>query len=224
MLDNINKMKNMVLDFDNSNFVYKGVKETITNINNINSTASGAETNLSCSMSSNEEAKENFYNTDVKDKININKNKNLNNKNVQKEKSFEKTNTFENKNSSNKEQINLNEFLDYSINRFLLNQDNQMDIKLPIYPDINIQDESNLDINLKDGNNNLFCDDISIESKVFSFQNLSRRSEKEIGVRCYLTDFSCEEKTDKEIENHDCYSIITNLYFQPYQNMMENNK
>ena len=224
MLDNINKMKNMVLDFHNSNFVHKGAKETITNVvNNINSTTSGAETNLSCSISSNEEPKESFYNNDSKEKISINKNKKLNDKNEskQKGKNCEKVNIIENK---NKEHINLNEFLDHDINPLLLNLDDKMEIKLPIYPDINFQDESNLDINIKDGNNNFFCDDISIESKDFSFQNLSHKSEKEIGVRCYLNEFNCEEKTDKEIENYDCYSKITNLYFQPYQSMMENNK
>ena len=226
MLDNINKIKNMVLDFDNSNFIYKDSKEIIANVNNINSTTSGAVTNLSCSMSSNEEPKECFYNIDKQDKISINKNKKLNIKveGNEKEKSLENANTNEKKNISNKEEINLNEFLDQNINQILSDPDSQTDIKLQIYPDINIQHESNLDINIKDSNNNFFCDDISIESKDFSFQNLSHRSEKENSVRFYLTNFNCEEKTDKEIENYDCYSKITNLYFQPYQNMMKYNK
>ena len=115
MLDNINKMKNMVLDFDNSKFVYKGIKETITNVvNNINSTASGAETNLSCSMSSNEEPKESFYNNsnDSQEKIKNNKNKILNEKNEKKEKDkdYDGTNIIKNDINSNKGQININEF------------------------------------------------------------------------------------------------------------------
>ena len=49
-------MKNMILDFDNSNFVYKRLKDKVNiNIHNvINSTGTGSETNLSCSISSNE--------------------------------------------------------------------------------------------------------------------------------------------------------------------------
>ena len=222
MLDNINKMKNMVLDFDNSNFVYKAAKEAITNVvNNINSTASGSETNLSCSMSSNEEPKESFYNNhDNQEKIKNNKNKILNIKKEKKDmdKNFDEINIIKNVNNSNKGEINIFEFENNNIlNPLLLGLDNQFDMKLPINPDNDIHDESNPDINLKDCNNKFFSDDKSIEIKDFSFQNLSQRSEKEKGI------INCEEITDNEFENYDCYSKITNLYFQPYQNMMNIN-
>ena len=230
MLDNINKMKNMVLDFDSSKFVYKGIKETITNVvNNINSTASRAETNLSCSMSSNEEPKESFYNNsnDSQEKIKNNKNKILNEKNEKKEKDkdYDGTNTIKNDINSNKGQININEFdnNNNNLNPLLFGLDSHFDIKIPIYPDNDLDDESNHDINIKVGNNNFLYDDISIEGKDFPVQNLSKMSEKEKCVRCYLNNISYEEKAENEFENYDCYSKITNLYFQPYKHMMDIN-
>ena len=230
MLDNINKMKNMVLDFDNSKFVYKGIKETITNVvNNINSTASRAETNLSCSMSSNEEPKESFYNNsnDSQEKIKNNKNKILNEKNEKKEKDkdYDGTNIIKNDINSNKGQININEFdnNNNNLNPLLFGLDSHFDIKIPIYPDNDLDDESNHDINAKVGNNNFLYDDISIEGKDFPFQNLSQMSEKEKCVRCYLNNISYEEKAENEFENYDCYSKITNLNFQPYKHMMDIN-
>ena len=64
MVKNINKMKNMKLGFDNSNFVYKRVKDKVNiNLNNIiNITGAGNETNLSSSVSSNDDSKQNFDN------------------------------------------------------------------------------------------------------------------------------------------------------------------
>ena len=225
ILENIKKMKNMVLDLDNSNIVYKDVKESITNVvNNITGNGSGAETNLSSSMSSNEEPKESFYNNPVQEKNKRNKNKILYDEKEQKEKgkNYENNNIFEN-NNFNKAEINFNDFHENNLNPFLLTQNNNFDIMRPIFPEIYVQDESNLDIKEKNNNNNFFCDDISVESKDFTFQNLPHISEKEISVSYSINNLNSIEKIDKELENYDCYSKITDLYFQSYQNKMNFN-
>ena len=161
MVDKINKMKNMVLDYDNNNFVSKRVKEKINSGVNmiINSTVSGNETNLSCSVSSNDDSKHNFCNDTIK-----------------------------NKNSD-------------SIHAKALNEEKNK-----------IEEEEN---------NNLFCEDcISIENKDFPFQKMQELTEKEIKVCNNLNKdntnnlYYSEEKTEKDFENYDCYSKITNLYFQ----------
>jgi len=220
ILDKIKKMKNMVLALENSNIVYKDVKESITNVvNNITGNGSGAETNLSSSMSSNEEPKESSYNNSIQEKNKKNKNKISYDGKEQKEKgeNYENNNIFEN-NNLNKEESNFNSFLDNNLNPFLLTQNYNFDIKRPILPEIYIQDESNLDIKEKDNNNDFFCDDISVESKDFAFQNLPHISEKEISVSYSINNFNIKENIDKELENYDCYSKITDLYFQSYQN------
>ena len=225
MLDNINKMKNMVLDFDNSNFVYKHVKEKVVNVvNNINSTSSGSETNLSCSLSSNEECKQNLDNNGNQEKIKNVKNKSLNCKKKQNnmDKNHEKNQLFENINLIKKE-INFNDFLlKNTLDPFFLLQKNNVDKKLPIYPDIDIKNDLNLDVNIGKNNEFIFNDDISVESKDFSFQKIPQVSEKEKDVSSYLNNFN-EEKTDKEFDNYDCCSKITNFYFHSYPNMMDIN-
>ena len=225
MMDNINKMKNMVLDFDNTNFVYKDVKEKVSNVvNNINSTGSGSETNLSCSMSSNEECKQSFDNNESHEKIKSVKNNSLNRKKEQNEKdeNREKGLLIDNTNFIN-EECNFNDFLFKNIlDPFQLFQKNNVNKKLPIYPDIGIKNELNLEVN-KEKNDVFLCDDdISVESKDFSFQKIPHISERELGVSSYLNNFN-EEKTDKEFDNYDCCSKITNLYFQSYPNMMDIN-
>ena len=225
MMDNINKMKNMVLDFDNTDFVYKDVKEKVSNVvNNINSTGSGSETNLSCSMSSNEECKQSFDNNESHEKIKSVKNNSLNRKKEQNEKdeNREKGLLIDNTNFI-KEECNFNDFLfKNTLDPFQLFQKNNVNKKLPIYPDIGIKNELNLEVNNEKNDVFLCDDDISVESKDFSFQKIPHISEKELGVSSYLNNFN-EEKTDKEFDNYDCCSKITNLYFQSYPNMMDIN-
>ena len=77
-------------------------------------------------------------------------------------------------------------------------------------------------------NNNEFIEeDENIESNGFSFQKMRCIPEKEIGISNEYKNenniFSMEEKTEKDFENCDCYTKITNLYFQTYQHKININ-
>lgn len=225
MVDKINKMKNMVLDYDNNNFVSKRVKEKINSGVNmiINSTVSGNETNLSCSVSSNDDSKHNFCNDAIKNKnidsIHV---KALNEeKNKIEESKIEEIN-FTDKKNELKDQINFNFSSNNNFIMDLIFSKNNLDLKYYDYPDL---------INVKEENNNLFCEDcISIENKDFPFQKMQELTEKEIKVCNNLNKdntnnlYYSEEKTEKDFENYDCYSKITNLYFQQYQHKVTFNK
>ena len=72
-------------------------------------------------------------------------------------------------------------------------------------------------------------EDKIIESNDFSFQKQSDNAEKEISVSINLNNidnnnlYYSEDKKEKDFENYDCYSKITNLYFQTYQHKMDIN-
>ncbi len=234
MAENINKMKNMILDFDNSNFVYKRLKDKVNiNVHNvINSTGSGSETNLSCSVSSNDDSKQNFSNeTDTNreagknEKIRtLKKEKENKEDNESEEKNcFEKNNKLKQENNFNKNSSNEN------INQGFTLPNNIIDLKFPSFPDIIFPYPFNLSLK-EEQNNDLFNEeDKIIESNDFSFQKQSDNAEKEISVSINLNNidnnnlYYSEDKKEKDFENYDCYSKITNLYFQTYQHKMDIN-
>ena len=227
MLKNINKMKNMVLDLDDSNFVYKSVKERI-NVNNIiNSTGSGNETNLSCSVSSNDDSKQSFCN---KGKIKSDDNNIKSIKNINKGKEDKENNKIEGKKflGINKDIKQINIPSNKNISKGFILPNNIIDLKLPNFPEIIVPNSFNNNIKHEKYNTLFYEEDNSIESNDFSFQELPDITEKEISVSNNLNNYNnnpyhSEEKTEKNFESNDCYSKITNLYFQTYQHKMDIN-
>lgn len=218
MAENINKMKNMVLNYDNDNFIFKKEKNNNIKIINLNSTNSGNDTNISMPINFDDEQKNNSNNKD-----------NLN-KNVNKDKKEYKNNIKGNDNGI----INFDDSDDYLYfikknqqkeknNNNTKNEkvisDTYLDIKFPIY---SFDTANNLYI--KEECNNLYYEELNIENKNFSFQILPEIAEKEISVWSSNKDndinlYFSKEKCDIDNENIDCYSKITNQLFQlyPYQ-------
>ena len=232
MMNNINMMKNKVLCFDDSNFVFKKDKKTVTNnVNIINSTKEGNDTNLSSSLSSNDDSKQSFNDNIINDKKENNSKTMLNGVKKEKKDMNEKENNILKEDNSIKGQINLNLTLFNDLNKesnfsndiFGLMQSNNTDIIL--------SNTFNLDSKNEEINDIFFNEEINIESKDFPFQKLSKINEKEINISSNLKNsnnysfnlYYSEEKSDKDNENYDCYSKITNLYFQQYQHKIQIN-
>ena len=231
MLNNINMMKNMVLCFDDCNFVCKNDKKIITsNVNIIHSTGTGNETNLS-SFSSNDDSKQSFNNNIIQDKKEKD-NKMILNEVKQKSKEMDENESkILKERKDKKEQISfnfspfneLNQESNFSNDTFDLNQPNNTDIILTNTFNLNGKNEEINDI--------YFNEEINIESKDFPFQKLPDINEKEMFISSNLNNsknynnnlYFSEEKSDKDNENYDCYSKITNLYFQQYQHKINFN-
>ena len=228
MLKNINLMKNMSLDLDDRNFVCKNFKKRVNNnnVNNfINSTGSGNETNLSYSISSNDDSKQSFCNYNKKEKTNNNDKKINNEKEVQENIEIDKKKFLVEKNEI-KQKNNLNKSSNNNINKGLILPNNIMDFKLQNFIVISNALNSSL---MEEKYKYLFYEeDKSIESNDFSFQKLPNITEKEISVSNNLNNYNTnqyysEEKTEKNFESYDCYSKITNLYFYTHQLKMDIN-
>ena len=186
IMDHINRMKNKVLSFNDNNIVNKKIKENLNsnNVNNINSTSSGSETNLSCSVSSNDDSKQSISNNSDKDK----------NNNI----------------------INFIFSFNNKLNSDIFCSNDNIDLDKSKYPEFIINNP--LNANLKEENNNILFFNDRIESKEFSFHELLDIDEKEIKVSSNIEENNdinlSEEKIEKDFENYDCCSKITNLYFQ----------
>ena len=223
MKENINKMKNMILDFEDRNFVYKNVKEKGSNNTNniINSTGSGTETNLSCSVISNDDSKQSVFNDK---KIDIKKFKTLKEENKKNEEEIKDENIILEKDKELKEHVNLNLFSNTNLIKDIILFNDSIDFKNHNFSDI--LTPNNFDNIKEENDSNLFYEENSIESKDFSLQKIPDITEKEINITNNLNIdninnmYCSEENTEKEIENYDCYSKITNLYFQTYQHKM----
>ncbi len=228
MIQTINKMKNIVLYYNDNKIESK--KDKVKNNNkiiNLNSTNSGNDTNLSLGSNSLEEKNQEFPETNNEKNnlnTNIDKNDNIKDNKI----SFDDSDFYVDfvENNMEKEIINFNYIKkEQTENINLMNSEsNNNDSKFPLYPIDNI---SNL--NSKEENNNLQCNNnINIENKDFSFQIFPEITEKEISVSSIIKyyDFNLynkNEKADNDIENNDCYSKITNLYFQTYQHKIKIN-
>ena len=227
MVKNINEMKNMVLDFDNSNFVYKRVKDKLNiNVNNIiNSTGFGNETNLSSSISSNDNSKQNFNNDNNKNKNDDNKISIIMNEGQENNENIKmKEKICLEKDGDLKEQNILKISNNNTDNGFIIPKD-ILDFEYPHFSNIIFKNELNFD-SKEEKNKILFYEDNkSIESNDFSFQKQDL-TEKEICVSNNLNKdntnmYYSEKDEEKDFENYDCYSKITNLYFQTYQHKMD---
>ena len=228
-LESINKMKNMNPNFDsiNSKNVNKSVKEKKNNNvnNNINNTGTGNETNLSnlsSSVSFNDDNKQSFCNNKNVKNINIsNDNNEITKKNIDfnisvfNEEVKEKNNVKENNEIKYFEKINNDKNI----------YNNFFDNKIMNFPEISFLPNEFI-FNSNEEDNNIYLEENeSIESNGISFQKVKDIAEKEIGISNNLKDnnFFSLEKTEKDFENCDCYSKITNLYFQTYQHKLNIN-
>ena len=232
MIKNINKMKNMTLDLDNSNFIYKSVKDKVNiNVNNIiNNTGFGNETNISSSVSSSDENKQNFDNDNCKNKSNDN-NQMIKTLNKDKE-SIANIKTEEKicleKNDDIKEKNNFNITSNNNTNYGFIIPRDIIDYKNPNCPNIIFQNEFICDLKEEKNNILFYEDNKNIESNDFSFQKLKDITEREISVSNNLNidntnRYYSEDNNEKDFENYDCYSKITNLYFQTYHHKINNN-
>ena len=214
MVQNINNMKNMVLNYDSdNNFIFKKDKTNNNKIINLNSTNSCTDINLSLPISSIEEQKQESCN-------------NINDKNFKKDKKNNYISKDDNnilnfddsddslyfiKNNKEKEKNISNE-----IEKEIVDSEDNLDIKFPIYP---LDNKFNLV--KKEDNNNFNSNDMNIEDKYFSFQIFREIPEKEsISSNLKNNDinlFYLKEKENIDDENIDCYSKITNQFFQSYQ-------
>lgn len=229
LLENINKMKNMNLNINNrSKSKNKSFKEKKKiSINNIlNVTAVGNETNLSnlsSSVSFNEENKQSF----CTNKNIINNNSATTNINVFNE-AKENKNLNENKeNKCVEKNNNMNLFRSNKINKDTFIYNTIFDNKLVNYPEISLPNAFIFNSKEENDGNEFIEEDENIESNGFSFQKMRCIPEKEIGISNEYKNenniFSMEEKTEKDFENCDCYTKITNLYFQTYQHKININ-
>ena len=209
-LESINKMKNMNPNFDSSNSknVNKSVKEKKNNNNvnnNFNNTGTGNETNLSnlsSSVSFNDDNRQSFCNNK---NININNDNNEITSNIKvfNEEVKEKNNVKENN------EIKLFEKINNDKNIY----NNIFDNKIMNFPEISFLPNEFI-FNSNEEDNNIYLEENeSIESNGISFQKVKDIAEKEIGISNNLKDnnFFSLEKTEKDFENCDCYSKITNL-------------
>ena len=219
IMDHINRMKNKVLSFNDNNIVNKKIKENLNsnNVNNINSTSSGSETNLSCSVSSNDDSKQSISNNSDKDKNN-------NIKALKEEKDKSQEYAYLDKNNDLKDQINFIFSFNNKLNSDIFCSNNNIDFDKSKYPELIIN--NTLNANLNEENNNILFFNDRIESKEFSFHELFDIDEKEIKVSSKIEENNdinlSEEKIEKDFENYDCCSKITNLYFQVYQPQIDN--
>ena len=229
LLENINKMKNMNLNINNrSKSVNKSFKEKKKiSLNNIlNVSAVGNETNLSnlsSSVSFNEENKQSF----CTNKNIINNNSATTNINVFNE-AKENKNLNENKeNKCVEKNNNMNLFHNNKINKDTFIYNTIFDNKLVNYPEISLPNAFIFNSKEENDANEFIEEDENIESNGFSFQKMRCIPEKEIGISNEYKNenniFSMEEKTEKDFENCDCYTKITNLYFQTYQHKININ-
>lgn len=229
LLENINKMKNMNLNINNrSKSVNKSFKEKKKiSLNNIlNVSAVGNETNLSnlsSSVSFNEENKQSF----CTNKNIINNNSATTNINVFNE-AKENKNLNENKeNKCVEKNNNMNLFRSNKINKDTFIYNTIFDNKLVNYPEISLPNAFIFNSKEENDGNEFIEEDENIESNGFSFQKMRCIPEKEIGISNEYKNenniFSMEEKTEKDFENCDCYTKITNLYFQTYQHKININ-
>ena len=229
LLENINKMKNMNLNINNySKSVNKSFKEKKKiSLNNIlNVSAVGNETNLSnlsSSVSFNEENKQSF----CTNKNIINNNSATTNINVFNE-AKENKNLNENKeNKCVEKNNNMNLFRSNKINKDTFIYNTIFDNKLVNYPEISLPNAFIFNSKEENDANEFIEEDENIESNGFSFQKMRCIPEKEIGISNEYKNenniFSMEEKTEKDFENCDCYTKITNLYFQTYQHKININ-
>ena len=229
LLENINKMKNMNLNINNcSKSINKRFKEKKKiSVNNIlNVTAVGNETNLSnlsSSVSFNDDNKQSFCTN--KNIINNNSaTTNINDFNEAKE------NKNLNENKENKcveKNNNINLFRNNKINKDTFIYNTIFDNKLVNYPEISLPNAFIFNSKEENDANEFIEEDENIESNGFSFQKMRCIPEKEIGISNEYKNenniFSMEEKTEKDFENCDCYTKITNLYFQTYQHKININ-
>ena len=229
LLENINKMKNMNLNINNrSKSVNKSFKEKKKiSLNNIlNVSVVGNETNLSnlsSSVSFNEENKQSF----CTNKNIINNNSATTNINVFNE-AKENKNLNENKeNKCVEKNNNMNLFRSNKINKDTFIYNTIFDNKLVNYPEISLPNAFIFNSKEENDANEFIEEDENIESNGFSFQKMRCIPEKEIGISNEYKNenniFSMEEKTEKDFENCDCYTKITNLYFQTYQHKININ-
>ena len=95
------------------------------------------------------------------------------------------------------------------------------------YPEISLPNAFIFNSKEENDANEFIEEDENIESNGFSFQKMRCIPEKEIGISNEYKNenniFSMEEKTEKDFENCDCYTKITNLYFQTYQHKININ-
>lgn len=229
LLENINKMKNMNLNINNcSKSVNKSFKEKKKiSVNNIlNVTAVGNETNLSnlsSSVSFNDDNKQSFCtNKNIINNISATKNINVFNE------AKENKNLNENKeNKCFEKNNNINLILNNKINKDTLIYNTIFDNKLVNYPEISLPNAFIFNSKEENDGNEFIEEDENIESNGFSFQKMRCIPEKEIGISNEYKNenniFSMEEKTEKDFENCDCYTKITNLYFQTYQHKININ-
>jgi hypothetical protein len=229
LLENINKMKNMNLNINNcSKSINKRFKEKKKiSVNNIlNVTAVGNETNLSnlsSSVSFNDDNKQSF----CTNKNIINNNSATTNINVFNE-AKENKNLNENKeNKCVEKNNNINLFRNNKINKDTFIYNTIFDNKLVNYPEISLPNAFIFNSKEENDANEFIEEDENIESNGFSFQKMRCIPEKEIGISNEYKNenniFSMEEKTEKDFENCDCYTKITNLYFQTYQHKININ-
>ena len=229
LLENINKMKNMHLNINNrSKSINKSFKEKKKiSVNNIlNVTAVGNETNLSnlsSSVSFNDDNKQSFC-TNKNIINNISATTNINDFNEAKE------NKNLNENKENKcveKNNNINLFRNNKINKDTFIYNTIFDNKLVNYPEISLPNAFIFNSKEENDANEFIEEDENIESNGFSFQKMRCIPEKEIGISNEYKNenniFSMEEKTEKDFENCDCYTKITNLYFQTYQHKININ-
>ena len=227
MLNNVKKMKNIIHDFDSSDYsIYKN--------NSIDS-------NSNCSISSNEDIKQSLncskstsstssnisnFSLNKEKKIIINKNKKIFlHKKVIKEKHMYMTEKNEDKNKINLiEKINTqNEF---TINNKLFKDDHYLELPNSLSDII-----YNIDFSLKDENSNIENHLMNFEKKDFSFQKILGMDEKESVFslnynkndfylnnlnKKNINNFQNENDKDVESDNEDCCSKMTNLYYQEY--------
>ena len=229
LLENINKMKNMNLNINNrsksKNKSFKEKKKISVN-NILNVTAVGNETNLSnlsSSVSFNEENKQSFCtNKNIINNISATKNINVFNE------AKENKNLNENKeNKCVEKNNNINLFRNNKINKDTFIYNTIFDNKLVNYPEISLPNAFIFNSKEENDGNEFIEEDENIESNGFSFQKMRCIPEKEIGISNEYKNenniFSMEEKTEKDFENCDCYTKITNLYFQTYQHKININ-
>jgi hypothetical protein len=229
LLENINKMKNMNLNINNcSKSINKRFKEKKKiSVNNIlNVTAVGNETNLSnlsSSVSFNDDNKQSFCtNKNIINNISATTNINVFNE------AKENKNLNENKeNKCVEKNNNINLFRNNKINKDTFIYNTIFDNKLVNYPEISLPNAFIFNSKEENDANEFIEEDENIESNGFSFQKMRCIPEKEIGISNEYKNenniFSMEEKTEKDFENCDCYTKITNLYFQTYQHKININ-
>ena len=229
LLENINKMKNMNLNINNcsksKNKSFKEKKKISVN-NILNVTAVGNETNLSnlsSSVSFNDENRQSFRtNKNIINNISATTNINVFNE------AKENKNLNENKeNKCVEKNNNINLFRNNKINKDTFIYNTIFDNKLVNYPEISLPNAFIFNSKEENDANEFIEEDENIESNGFSFQKMRCIPEKEIGISNEYKNenniFSMEEKTEKDFENCDCYTKITNLYFQTYQHKININ-